>query len=162
LSVVIRDAQVTDRAFISQTWVTSFRSSQDTGPVPVEIYFDTFRKVIADLLARPAVKVLVAVDSELPPPHEIHGYLVFEPGPHRKGTQMLPKSAVHFCYVKELHRRQGVARSLFREAGIDPAHPFFFTFRTPDARAVLKERRWQGEYHPNIVKYTKQSKEMTA
>ena len=143
-----------DKDFILSSWARSFMRSQDTGPIPIELYFETYRQVIEHVLTRPRVRIHVAVDPDMEAPFEIHGYIVAEPGPFRKGVRDVEKPAVHFLYVKETRRRKGLATSLMRAAQVDPRQPFFFTFRTPDARALVRACYWQGEYHPNIVKYT--------
>jgi hypothetical protein len=120
-SIAYRLAVESDLPFIYGGWLASFRTSHGAGVVPMSMYGAVYTEAINQILRRPAADVVIA--------HwpgetvgDLVGFLCAEKAPH------LP--VVHYCYVDKASRKAGVARGLFKAAGIDPSKPFLFTFRT--------------------------------
>lgn len=111
-------------AFVSKSWLASFRSSDWAGPVPNNLFEQVYADAIRQLLERGA-QVLVACNPDAP--DHVLGWICFE-------RTRDDRPVVHYMYTKSLFRRRGVARSLLAAAGIDPKARFFYTYRTERAR----------------------------
>jgi hypothetical protein len=140
-----RPAERRDLALIMSSWLKSFKGSHYAGPIPNDLYWDTYRLSLERILSRPAVRVWIAVNPGEPDPeHEIYGWLAMEPG---------APPVVHYAYVKQAFRRMGVARSLFHAAGVDTSQPFTYTFRTKDVADVVRRGRLMARHDPMLVRY---------
>jgi GNAT superfamily N-acetyltransferase len=139
-----RPATAIDLPFIMSSWLRSFKTSHFAGPIPNDIYWDTYRLAAERILSRPAARLLVAVNpSERDPEHELYGWLAMEPG---------EPPVVHYVYVKQAFRRMGVARSLLRAASINLSAPFVYTYRTRDVAAVIRHARLLARHDPHLVR----------
>ena len=107
-----------DEGFVVDSWAESFWHSHFSGVLPKPMYQAAHREHFTQVLKRPDVEVLMAVNRyEDDPRHELFGCLVWE-----KWTQPI----VHWVYTSwgtptMRMRRQGVATALFRAARIDPS-----------------------------------------
>lgn len=122
-------------AVVVESWLGSYRTSPWSGVVPNNVFDAVYTEAIRQIIARGA---LVWIAHNTDNPDHVIGYLVSEFT--RDGVPV-----VHFCFVKDWARRQGVARSLFEAAGINPKERFFYTFRTGGAKAFPG-----GRYEPAI------------
>jgi hypothetical protein len=98
----------TDKAFVYSTWLRNYKhSSYFAKRIKPHVFFKGHQAVIDHLLNKNSCKVFIASpknDSET-----ILGYLACEPS----------LSVVHFTFVKEAFRNMGIAKALFKEAGVD-------------------------------------------
>ncbi len=127
-----------DRNFIFNSWLRSFRKSHYAGPIPYNLYYDFYQKVIEQILRRDGVEVKVAVPEEHP--SQIIGYCVLEHG--------FEKPVVHYCYVKQGFRGMGFAKRMVGTTD------FFYTFRTPSVRWLPS-----ANFVPAIVRRPKERDE---
>jgi hypothetical protein len=136
---------VSDRAFVASSWISSFRVSHWSGPIPDDLYASTYSGIIDRILDTRGVSVLVECDPT--DENQILGYAVWGPG------------RLYYCYVKSPFRdskAQGeqpkVAMKLLRHLGWADGVMFDFVFRTPqwdkfrqrhrlNARSVVSEFR---------------------
>lgn len=109
---IYRYATPDDEPFIISGWSASYRTSRDISFVPMARYADYMHGIIRDVLARPALRVIVAEGAVL------RGFIAYEP------------EHVVYVYVAQPYRRQGFAWGLFAAAGIDPRKPFDYAART--------------------------------
>lgn len=126
--------------FVWETWLSSFRKSPWAGVVPNNLYKPVYLETMRQLVERGA-EVVCATNPEKP--GHILGWLCYE-----RTSDAIP--VVHYCFVKPLFRKRGVAASLFAAAGIDPKQRFFYTFKTPAARYFPG-----GQYEPAIARRQK-------
>jgi hypothetical protein len=132
----LRDATAIPSVVV-ESWLGSYRCSPWAGAVTNNLFDAVYGDTIRQLFERGALCWIAHnPDDE----NHVIGYLVTEYT--RDG-----KPVVHYCFVKDYARRNGVARSLFAAAGIDPNEHFFYTFRTPHARAFPG-----GRYEPAIAR----------
>lgn len=148
LYVAHRQGAVQDLPIIFSSWLRSFKDSHYAGLIPNNLYYDIYRAALEQLIARPGVEIWCAVNpQEEEEKHQIYGWLCIERG------YALP--VIHYLYVKQAYRMFGVARSLLAAVKIDPAQPFIFTFKTPDAASLMKRRRICGHFDPLLARRPK-------
>ncbi len=105
--------------FVFKAWISSFEGSPWAGVVPAHVYYDIAKMSINQLLHR-GMKIALAVNPD--DDNQIIGFIAYESsGP-----------LLHYLFVKDLFRGEGVAKALLAFAGFDPSGPVFHTFRTPD------------------------------
>ena len=101
----IRPAQADDISFIYSTWLRSYRNDSAIGlSVRKSVFFESYRLVLDQILAKAATKVLVA--CKIDEPNVIYGYLVAEP----------TEKILHYIFVKDAFRRFQIAKTLFQTA----------------------------------------------
>lgn len=123
----IRPAEGQDIPFIYSSWLNSYRYDSSLGRgCRNQVFFPEYNRVIDRILSRENVKTIVACKTD--EPGVIFGYLVFQPG------------ILHYCFVKEVFRKEGVASSLALSAS--PA--IQFTHRTTALEPILKK-------HPELI-----------
>ena len=99
--VSIRRATRRDIPFLTSSWLRSFRDGAFVRGVPSTLYYRYHHKVISALLSRAVT--LVAVNAE--DDDQILGWLCAE-------LVEGPSLVVHYAYVKEVFRKQGLAKRL--------------------------------------------------
>jgi GNAT superfamily N-acetyltransferase len=122
----------TDIGFLFAAWIGSYKTSDWAGVVCDHVTYAIHKATINQLLAR-GMKVVMAVNPD--DEDQILGFVAYEVGP-----------VLHFCFVKDVFRRQGVAKQLLEAAGIDRTGPVFHTFRTDDARYLGRRLRHRPEF----------------
>lgn len=147
-SIKIRPACETDTAYLSSTWLKAYLSGSGlSGRMDHAAYFELHRPVVADLLAR--CSVLVAHPEG--DPDTILGFSVSEP------------TVLHWLYVRNAWRGNGIARQLLEAAGLIQPSPMstattaelagtrlVFTHWTDTAAHLM--RRFKGlVYYPYLV-----------
>jgi ribosomal protein S18 acetylase RimI-like enzyme len=98
---IIRPATAEDIPFIMATWLRSqYYGSPWFREIPPEVYFAEYRAVVERYLSNSITMVsCLATDPDI-----VLGYSVYS-----------PLGVLRWIYVKKAWRRQGVAKSLFRE-----------------------------------------------
>lgn len=142
-----RPALPSDEMFIVSGWSSSYRKSRDIAFVQMSHYADAMHPIVRSVLARPAVRVMVAHGDEM-----LHGFIAYE---HSKiGLSPL----VHYIYVAQPYRRRGFARDLFEAAGIDPDRPFEYACRTEASwRLIVVEKKApESRYNPYRARYAEE------
>lgn len=142
-AIVHRPAKPSDVPFVFDSWLRSFRLAHAAGPIPMDMYYPVYRRVLERLLARPGVEVLLA---EFAGVDVIFGYLVHERG-YRRPRSDEATPLVHYCYVRESSRQQGIAAGLFAAAGI--GREFTYTFKSA---AVCSARLKPARFDPLAVR----------
>lgn len=131
--------------FVIRSWLKSFRKSDYAGPIPMHLYYDTYRAVVEDILARPGVEVWVAFNTEEDDrSNDIYGYCVIERG--------CRSPVLHFAYTKQIYRQKGVMRACLKAAGFS-LDGLTYTFKTPAAAAMARKHRWQWD--PSLPRHPK-------
>lgn len=103
--VKIRDGDVKDEAFIFNSWLRSYKTSQDAKGVPDEMYYKGQHKVIEDTIAVSNT----AVSYHAEDPDHILGYIVYE---YDEPSTCI----IHWVFVKKPFRENGIARKLWDHA----------------------------------------------
>lgn len=145
---------------------------------PIRYDFSAVHEVtLAALLQRPGLTAWMAYNPRERAPHDLYGFLVSETKPNiptyvrgsfdvetqrpvyelRIEYSDLP--LVHFVFVKQTYRRLGIARQLFKVAGIDPAAPFLYTCKTANVSKLEKAGLMrQARWFPLSARFPKESK----
>ena len=113
----------TDRNFVFQSWINSYRNSDRAGVLPDHVFYPLHKIVINQLLAR-GMKITMAVSPD--DRDQILGYIAYEP------------SVLHFVFLKDFVRRQGAASLLLASAHFDRTKPIFHTHWTADVKYLGK------------------------
>jgi len=115
----VRDARVSDHAFIIDAWKRSFEGAAAVRLCDRDHYRVEMQHVIKKLLGKPDVFTLVAYDPE----DEDHlvGFACW--------TRDDMGAELHYVYVKKDFRGRGIARALIGNAPITR-----YTFLSPTAR----------------------------
>ncbi len=120
MSLLIRDYTDADRSYVISTWLSNYGPHAKENLTPRE--WSTFRtdhdaKIKTALLS--GMRVLIAYDDEHP--IVIIGWIAFGPEP-----------VLHYVYVRNQMRRQGVARALLTSRESLEYRPFMYvSHRTP-------------------------------
>lgn len=129
LPLQIRYAGKDDVAFITNSWLKSYRESHSVDSIPNRVYYWYHHKILEQLLARSAVVVLCNEED----PDQILAWACVE--------KLVDKVLViHYLYVKHAFRKQGLARRLMG---------FLFDKEKPSAMFVTHWTRAAAgiEYH---------------
>lgn len=131
LEVGFRGPVEGDMPFIFDTWVESFRLAHAAGPIPMDMYRNIYREVIKRVLQFPGVLCTVAFNAEIP--SQTIGYVV--------AGGWAPMT-VHYLFVKHWFRRNGLARELMKQVGLERGAPFAFSFKSRVVGELV--RNWPG------------------
>lgn len=159
--IVYRRAVDRDRTFIVEGFLESYRVSHSAGLIQEPDWFTTMRPHVVKILERPDVEAWVACDpSDVDHIADLHGFIVADPTPtnylypkdrHPRGLPL-----VYYVFVKELYRRRGIARGLFRAVGIDPSRPFYYGAKT-GALARLDGKIPLARFNPLAARFPKET-----
>ena len=140
----IRPFRESDSATVATDWLKSFHLSHYAGPIPMDLYWPTYRTIVNRLMWSPRVTVLMACSPT--DDAQTFGWIACE-----RKIQPL----IHFIYVKQVFRHQGIAKMLMAAADISTAFTFIYTFKTPAAARLIKGqwgktriRPWAGVFDP--------------
>jgi hypothetical protein len=133
------------RNFVLSSWSSSLKASRDAGMITTEDWDRVMHEQIAKICARPECKVLVAVGDE----RVFLGFIAGEP----------TENIVYYCYVKELHRKQGHARALFGALGIVPTSRFAYPCGTR-ALHELRDKVPLARFDPTVARYPKSQRKV--
>lgn len=124
--VRIRPMVDSDFNFIINSWLKTYKYS---GPhvkrMLDRVYYEFYEPKVKDLIKRSDVYVACLREE----PEVIVGYLAIE----RKDEHDI----IHFCLVKDLWQKIGVARYLLEAAA--PVHPTFFTHWTSPMQSLINK-----------------------
>jgi hypothetical protein len=130
--IAFRPAEPRDRGFIVSAWATSYQNSLYAGFISFDSWHRVMRPEVIATLDRPAVRAVVAYETENPDPaSDLYGFLVAEPGTK-------PTPTVFYVYVKYAFRRSGIARRLFEAAGIDVRSNFLYVCKTDEVDEIVE------------------------
>ena len=134
-----------DLPFIYGAWLDSWRLAHAAGTIPMDLYSSVYTETIRRLLLRPDCDVVVAHrPDEAPGAADLYGFLCAE--------RTVRGPVVHYVYVREAQRRQGIARGMFEAAAIDLAAPLVYTHRTAVVLR-LRGKMPRGRYDPLAARF---------
>lgn len=118
----IRFYQESDFSFVKNSYMRSFRNSNLTRFIPSEIYNPKQSKLFDNLFAKSKILLAVNPTNE----NQILGYIVYNP----------IKNCVHYVYVKNCFRGNGIASALVKKV-LNPEADSFITHLTPKLKSIL-------------------------
>lgn len=138
LKYEIRELRPADMALVLETWVGTFRTSKYAGVIPNNEYKRITSECIRQLVARGS-RGFVATDTDNPA--SVLGYVIAE-------RTRLDEPVIHYCWVREGKRHQGIGTAL-RSKVVLPADKFFYTFRTAACKSSVF---CNGAHEPAIAR----------
>lgn len=143
-----RPALPDDRRFIVSGWSSSLRMTRDLPLITMADYADIMHPQIEKTLDRTGVQTIVAGGSVLA------GFITFECEARLFDDRGWANADyVFYVYVASFFRKRGVARDLFRTAGIDPASRFHYACRTHGSWE-LRSKIPLAHYSPMYARYS--------
>lgn len=133
MPIALRPATEVDLPFIVSTWLESYIRSPATRRIPKAVFLGYHRQVIDRILAQHGA--MVACDPG--DPDVLYGWRVLG-GP----------ALLHYCYVKETRRNQGVARALLGSW----SHGIRITHWTPACKRA-RDRGVDIRWEPHLLTY---------
>lgn len=141
----IEPAQPGDIPLVMDSWQRSFSRSRHAGVVPNNLWVDTMRSLVTGLLARGA-KILVARNPD--DAWQVLGWICFEADEHKR--------AVHYLFVKDPWRRDGIASELLAAALGEPGRAFVTCANDTEGadlfRMTMVQRGWRFAHEPAIAR----------
>lgn len=157
-----RPALPRDAAFVVDSWSDSYRTSYAAGLSPMPLYQKHIRESLAWLFTERKPQVLIAYRPD-GTGYDIYGWICFErgltaPQQVREGgkfvTRVMPIGVVvHYLYVKEAYRRLGIARYLFKVAGIDLRSDWIFSCKTAASERITKRLAPHARWNPLLARF---------
>lgn len=137
-----RPAIVEERRLIVSKWLDEYKRVPSAGTIPGNLFLTAYLPVLYSIMDHKDVSTTVATHAAAP--DVVLGFAVTEVG--------FTRPVLHFCFVKDDYRKNGIATRLLKDAGINPKEPFFYTYETEYTRKSLRDSpRWIGTYNRNIV-----------
>lgn len=125
------------KAFVLDYWLKSYRLSPWAGVVPNNLYTATYSACLQQLIDR-GMEIWVLQSAKDLNLDAFVGFVALE---------RAEKPVIHYVFVKEPFRRQGLAKFMLSELDVDLTKPFFYTFRTRAAKYATN-----GRYRPEIAR----------
>lgn len=136
-------------SFVVSTWSSSYKKSHHAGLIQSEDWAMVMHPQLTKRLAKPYVTTLLAYEKT--DPTFLYGYIVGDVTEHM--------AVVDYVYVKEAFRREGIARALFGELGVDPSRSFLHTCKTPIVAELWKAGKLQfARLNNNAARYPKEAR----
>lgn len=157
MSLAYRRATADDLPMIVETWSDNYRCSRSAGLVSMDDWDDIMPGQIRKILARPGVEAFVACHpEETDHVADLYGWIAVErgyevmrsgyrDGRHVRSRVTATEPLIHYVYVKKGYRKMGLARGLFKAAGITDDQ-FNYTCRTAivsHLAAKIPRARWE-------------------
>lgn len=133
-AILIRDAEVTDLAFIMDSWLKRAVHFRDPQIANDHTWFINYRPVVEKLLQDCHCKV--AAYDEMP--HQIFGYIVYE----------VDKPIVHWIFVKKLMQGLGIGNKLI-QSSLGLHTDFTVTHYTDELKKLFHKRK--VTYNPLLL-----------
>lgn len=138
MSIEFRPMRPDEDAFVLSSWLRGFRYSPWAGVLPTNGFFEAHRTHFTEVMATRA-RVVVAENTDEQPPHNLLGFIVYEPD--RK------PACLHWVYTKFVFRKKGVARALLYHAGfrVDDEQ-FIASSMTESWMQIKRGKRDRGKF----------------
>jgi hypothetical protein len=128
-----------DDIFINYGWLDSYRWAHAAGMIHMDDWRDVMLPQIKRVRARPKTITVVAEE-----PGALAGFICAKPGND--------PPLVFYVYVKEQYRKAGIARGLFRLAGVDPFERFVYACKTAVVSELMRKIP-QAKFDPYAARF---------
>jgi hypothetical protein len=140
IHILARDCLEEDMDMVVDGWATSYADSHAAGVIPPDLHHKVYRPIISRAIKRSKARVLYNVQH----PGQNFGFLCAEFG------EDYP--IVHYIYLKHFLRRQGLARYLLEDMGVNPKKPFVYGWKSRIAGDLVRGHWVGGRFDPILVK----------
>ncbi len=160
MKVAFRSAvSAEDRKFAISSWLDGQRFTHTAGLVQMDDFYDVMWPQYEKALAREGMRTVVAFEET--DPSFLYGFIAADPGdqrvPEHNGSVRWWPGLVLFVFVKQNYRREGIARRLFAEVGIDPKQAFLYASNTPQATR-LESKFPLAKFKPIVARFPKEKR----
>lgn len=147
MTIAHRPASASDRPFIIDSWVSSYRTSHSAGMISMDSFHRVMWPEVERVLDLPGTLTVVAYETTAPDSvADLYGFVCAD------FLDSIP--LVHYVYTKGSYRRAGIAAGLMKAINIDPRAPFRFTCKTAAAAELLRHRKIPCAKHdPLTIRY---------
>jgi len=133
----VRQAEIGDIPFISDTWLMSYRRSKTMRSLGPQEYFVRQRPVMESIMGRSFMVV-----GQEPRSGELLGYVVFEKS--QAGT------IIHWLYTKLIFRNFGIGRELLERA-VGNDRPIWYTHKPTAVYGAKLAKLINAQYNPKFL-----------
>jgi hypothetical protein len=131
--IVVRAFEAGDKSFIYDSWLKSFRNTSPFAKsIRDDVYYLGEASKITAMSMRPKSNVMIATFPD--EPGVILGFIAFEP------------ETIHYCYVRDVWRKNGIARMLFEASGLSRMSAF--THWTDPCASFVARKDMELKYDP--------------
>lgn len=135
--LTFRPLQDSDKAFVFNSWLKSYRNSSFAKSMINEVYFTFHAKLIEQALVSSQVIVAASTVDQT----QVYGWIVFR--------QLDEDTIVHYVYVKFPYRKFGLGEQLLRFASPDAEK---YTIITHEPRNFeLLSKKFNLVYNPYLI-----------
>ena len=150
-------ASESDVTFVISSWLDASRTSYSSGLIAMDDWYAVMWPQYVKATKRSDMRTVVAYEKS--DPSFLYGFMVADPTEQRveerDGSVRWWPALVLFVFVKQNFRREGIARALFGELGVDPKKPFLFGCNTQQATR-LSAKVPGARYHPLVARFPKE------
>lgn len=143
-----------DYDFIVSTWSASYKKAHAAGIIQADDWAAIMsngycdhcgaRPQIVKILERPGMRAVLAHDTD--DTNYFYGWIAGD------ASQAVP--LVAYVYVKEAHRKSGIARGLFAALGVDPGKHFVYACKTGIVTELSSKIPF-ARFNNNDIRYSK-------
>lgn len=155
--IAYRNMEDRDRDFVISSWSTSFKASFAAGMIYTEDWPDVMHKQIERVLARPDARTVIAYERKAR--EFIYGFacgdVSADAGFLDPNERKRPAPVLFYVYVKSSYRRQGIAKGLVAELGIDTSKAFLYACKTEIVTRVFRPKIPLGQWDPVVPRFPK-------
>ena len=167
MTLSYRKAEAADAPLIVSSWVESYRTAHAAGMISMADWAQVMTAQVLRVLARSGCEAWVAFHpGENDQRSDLYGWIAVEsdvriPARVREDGKWIERmepagcALVHYCYVKQVYRRMGIARGLFRSAGVDLGNRFLYTCKTAIVSELIRSTAPHAKWMPMIARYPK-------
>jgi GNAT superfamily N-acetyltransferase len=159
VNVDFRDAADTDRTFVISSWLDASKHSHSAGLIQMSDWYSTMWIQYEKAMDRQDMRTIVAFEKT--DPSFLYGFIVADPTdqriPEKDGSVRWYPGLVLFVFVKQSYRREGIARQLFKQAGIEPHRQFLYGCNTQQA-SRLASKVPAARFNPLAGRYPKEKR----
>ena len=131
-----------DVNFIQSSWGSSYYKGGEFHKWLTPDTFHNYHRPIREkILSQPTLAIIVCCSSE--DKNQIIGWIAVEP------LYMTDKFIVHYVYVKQLYKGEGIAKDLFHRSV--PHKPIYFSHMTDKAWKILAKHEGDYFYSPHLI-----------
>lgn len=145
-----------DKRFVLSSWLDASRTSYSSGLIQMQDWYAVMWPQLEKARTRDGMQTLVAYEAT--DPDFLYGFIVADPSDQRvpDGDSVhYHPGLVLFVFVKQNFRREGIARRLFAEVGIDPNGRFIYGCNTKTA-SKLSSKVPQARFAPLVARFPKE------
>jgi GNAT superfamily N-acetyltransferase len=146
-----------DLTFVISSWLDATKHSYSAGLIAMDDWYAVMWPQYVKASKRDGMQTIVAYEET--DAGFLYGCIVADPTdqriPEKDGSVRWYPGLVLFVFVKQSYRREGIARQLFKQAGIEPHRQFLYGCNTQQA-SRLASKVPAARFNPLAGRYPKE------